>query len=231
MLPLAAAAQKKSVVKRQTPPPAAAQKKELDRLVGRLKVKEHVNLLQGAMWTVTHDYADSRRTDEVLNEFVNFLTAVGEYEKGNPAAVEKIGGLPAFREKLIIWLADEDQSIRAFAAIVAGIVGDRSLAPNIAALLVERKLPEHDFQYDRSRAAIAIGLLGAKEYAPRLAELLTSRNEQDRTGAAYGLGFLAAKEYAEKIARLLKDDEENVREAAREALKMIGAADPLKNKR
>ncbi|HKY54066.1 MAG TPA: HEAT repeat domain-containing protein [Anaerolineales bacterium] len=195
----------------------------------RLRQERLRNLFEGATWTLTHNYSDFRHMQEVMNYVQSFFEALDAYEKGNPAALSKLGGLRSFKDQLAKWLVDNDQSIRAYAAVMLGICGDRAYSRQLGNLLENKKYGEKDLlHYDRGRAAVALGLVGATEYTSRLVGLLRSKNEYDRAGAAYGLGFLTAKAYAVAIAKLLDDEDESVREAAKESLEMIGAKDLLK---
>jgi len=79
-----------------------------------------------------------------------------------------------------MWLKDNDQAIRAFAATMLGISGDQSYSPLLAKLLVRKEQNADDLIYDRGRAALALGLLQAKEYGKDLVTMLSSANEYDR---------------------------------------------------
>lgn len=197
----------------------------------RFGQERHRNMFQSATWTLTHDYRDFKRMEEVMNYVQSFFKALDAYEKGNPAELAKFGGVKRFRDQLAAWLTDNDQAVRAYSAVMLGICGDRAYAKQLATLLKNRKYGAKDLiHYDRSRAAIALGLIGAKEYTSSLAGLLKSKNEYDRLGAAYGLGYLTAKAHAAAIAKLLDDKDESVREAAKESLEMLGAGDLLKSR-
>jgi len=204
---------------------------EVDAFIKRFGVQEHRNLLDGALWTLTHDYSEFKQMEEVLKTFQSYFEALSKYEQGDSSSIEKIGGIKAFKNKLAEWLKDDDQATRAFAAVVLGISGDKSFAPQLAELLKERKIEKNDIRYDRGRAAMALGLVGAKEYTLSLVKLLESSEENDRVGAAYGLGFLKAKEQSKAVAKLLNDEEESVREAAKESLTMMKATNLIKEKK
>ena len=207
------------------------QEVEIRDFLLRLKQEKHWNLLQGATWTLTHDYRDFKHMEEVMHYVQSFFEALDAYEKGNPGPLSKLGGLKQFKDQLAIWLVDDDQSIRAYSAVMLGICGDRAYAKQLADLLNSKKSNPRDLiQYDRGRAAMALGLVGATEHASSLAGLLRSKNEYDRAGAAYGLGFLGSKVHAAAVAKLLDDEDEIVREAAKESLEMMGAGDLIKNK-
>ncbi len=215
------------------PEPAAmirqVEMKDAAHLLTRLKQQRLRNLFQGATWTVTHDYRDFKHMEEVLKYVQSFMEALIAYEKGNSASLSKLGGLRAFKEQMAAWLNDDDQAIRAYAAVILGVCGDRAYAKQLGDLMKSRPSGRDELiQYDRGRAAMALGLVGAKEYTSELVNLLRSTNEYDRAGAAYGLGFLTARTQAPAIAKLLNDKAENVREAAKESLQMMGAGN-LKN--
>ena len=96
--------------------------------IERFKKPEHINLLQGALWTLTHlIFDDFKHMQEVLKTFQNYFEAIGKYEAGDRAALENLGGVKGFKDKLAQWLNDEDQAVRAFATAMLGISGDRSL--------------------------------------------------------------------------------------------------------
>lgn len=217
---------------RKPEPAAVIQQVEMKDAAGfrtRLKQERLRNLYYSATWTLTHDYRDFKHMGEVLNYVQSFLEALLADEQGNSASLSKLGGLKGFKDQMVAWLNDNDQAVRAYAAIMLGICGDGAYAKQLANLLKARPDDPHELiQYDRGRAAMALGLVGAKKYTSRLVNLLTSENEYDRAGAAYGLGFLTAKTEAPAIAKLLNDKDENVREAAKESLEMMGAGD-LKN--
>lgn len=169
---------------------------------------------------------------DVLKTFQTYLESLGKYEKGDRSPLEQLGGITGFKEKLAGWLKDDDQAIRAFAAIMLGVVGDKSYAPQLVDSLKAGKYKgDNLLHYDKGRIAIALGVMGAAEYTANLVALLSSPDEYDRAGAAYGLGFLKAKDQVKVVAKLLKDEDEDVRQAAKEALDMIGASEVKKDKR
>lgn len=172
--------------------------------IERFNKPEHINLLQSGLWTVTHDYADFKHMQEVLNTFQSYFNALGKYKSGDAASLEKLGGIKSLKDKAAEWLKDDDQAIRAFAAVIIGISGDKTYAPQLAVLLKDRKYEKEPLIiYDRSRAAMALGLIGAKEFMPQIIPLLQSKNEYDRTGAISALGYFGAKEYSKEVAGLL----------------------------
>jgi len=203
--------------------------KDAADFLSRLKQERLRNLYQSATWTLSHDYRDFKHMEEVLTYVQHFMEALIAHQQGNSASLSKLGGLKGFKDQMAAWLNDNDQAVRAYAAIMLGICSDRAYAKQLGNLLARTDDRDELIQYDRGRAAMALGLVGAQEYTSRLVKLLTSKNEYDRVGAAYGLGFLTAKTQAPAIAKLLKDKDEDVREAAKESLEMIGAGD-LKNR-
>ncbi len=173
----------------------------------RFAMPRHQGLFQAAMWTVSHDYADYKHMDEIVKSTLSFLEASGKHIKGDTAPLREMGGLPGFKAKLVTWLKDDDQSIRAFAAVFIGIIGDKNLASELADLIARRKpKPGELLVYDRGRAAMALGLLRTQEYKPVLANLLNSENGYDRSGAIFALGMFRATEFAPDIASLLNSE-------------------------
>jgi len=170
---------------------------------------------------------DAKRALEVA-------AALGSAMHGSVSPAKKAGGLPGMKKKLVSCLASTDVVVRGNAALMLGIIGDRSLAPKVAALLdakppqPKRKRDENDFSYvfegvDRGRAATALGLMGASDYAARLAELLKDKDPRVRAGAAVGLGYMGAKEYGDAIVELLASRDEDVKQAGISALTLMGA--------
>lgn len=190
----------------------------------RMQKKEHVNLMQSSMWTLTHDYKDKENVDIVLSSFTEFMKSIEKYGKDKSNQDELKKEYNKFKNKMLAWLEYDDQAVRAFAATLIGISGDKTLSKKLLNLLNGRMLNENELViYDRRQAAIAMGLLDAKEYSSELVKLLSSPNDQDRIGGLYGLGFLKAKNHISDIEKLLKDTDEDVREAAEESLNMINA--------
>lgn len=183
---------------------SSEQSNEVDNLIARFNKPEHINLLQGILWTVTHDYEDFKQMQEVLTTFQGYFEAIEKHKMGETASLKKLGGVKAFKDKLAEWLNDDDQAIRTFAATILGIIGDKAYAPKIANLLKERNYKEKDsIFYDRGRAAMSLGMMGAKEYLPEIVPLLKSKNEYDRAGAIQALEYFGAKEFSKEIAGLL----------------------------
>lgn len=197
--------------------------RETDPFLTRLKDEEMGGLYSGAVWTLIHDYSDLRRVEEVLASIQSYFESLQGYETEKDSSAQTSELVRSFKRKIASWLADSDQAVRAFAATMLGIGGDRTYAPQVAKLLEARGYNARRLRYDRGRAALALGLLGAREYARRLVPLLQSSNEYDRGGAAMGLGWMGAKEWAKAIAKLLNDRDESVRGAATESLTRMGA--------
>jgi hypothetical protein len=195
---------------------------DVEAFLKRWRDKRFKNILDSALWTLIHDYSDLKHVERVLDTVQRFFAAIDKYEKGNRSSLDRIGGIKTFKSKSVEWLNDNEQAVRAFAAAMLGVFGDRTYAPQLVHLMTKSGDKDEDVIYDRGRAAMALGMIGAREYIPNLVSLLSSSNEFDRIGAAYGLGWLAAKDQAEAVAKLLHDEDENVREAAKESLKMMG---------
>ncbi|MBK8147604.1 MAG: HEAT repeat domain-containing protein [Acidobacteria bacterium] len=215
----------------RTPEPAARpepspvpRSADADQFIKRMNEPGVANLQQSALKTLSTDFSDFKKSDTVMNQTSWFLRVLSRYENGDRIALDEYGGIAKFTDKCAVWIKDDDQSIRAFGAVMIGVSGDKSFAPQLAELLTNSKYAEKDkVKYDRGRAAIALGMIGAEDYKPQLAKMLTSSEYNDRQGAALGLGFLKAKEYAKEVARLQDDKEPNVRDDARGALKLMGA--------
>lgn len=196
---------------------AIEQVQSTDEFLARWKDERNSKLVQSAVWTVAHDYADYKHAQEVLQPVQLYLVAIGE---GDRSSLDH-GGIKAFKDRLSGLLNDEDQAIRALAALLLGICGDKSYAHQLAILLKPRTATSDRLRYDRGRAAMALGLVAAKEYTLELVHLLKSSNSFDRAGAAFGLGSLRARDQRNAVARLLNDTDEGVRSAAKESLAMM----------
>jgi HEAT repeat protein len=174
-------------------------------------------LVQGALWTASHSGDVDAKTGAVLESVHRHAEAISN---GDRSALEP-GAIKAFKQRLSGLLEDEHQGMRALAAVLLGVCGDKSYARRIAVLLGPGPVTGDLPRFDRGRAAIALGLLGAQEYTLDIAALLKSSNSLDRSGAAFGLGALRAREHEKSVAQLLNDAEEHVREAAQESLAMM----------
>ena len=194
-----------------------AQPEGPDAFLARWKNETHQKLVRGAFWTLMHSDADGKRVEVVLRPVQPFLEAL---ERGDRSALTP-GAIQAFKDSLSGLLDDEEQAVRALAAVLLGVCGDKAYASQLARLLAPRSVHGDLPRFDRGRAAIALGLVGATEYARDLGNLLQSANLFDRSGAAFGLGALRAREYEGAIEKLLNDAEGDVSEMAKEALAMM----------
>ena len=186
--------------------------------LARWKDERNQKLVLGVLWTASHsDYVDEKHAGEVLESVHSYAAAVSN---GDRSALEP-RAITAFTERLAGLLDDDSQALRAVAAVILGVCGDKSYASRIAVLLKPRTVTGVLPRFDRGRAAIGLGLLGAKEYTLELVGLLKSPNSFDRSGAAFGLGVLRARDQEKAIAQLLNDAEEHVRAAAKESLAMM----------
>ena len=188
-----------------------------DEFLARWKDERNGRLVQGAFWTLAHADVDFKHAQEVLQPVELYIKAIGN---GDRASLDQ-EGIKAFKDRLSGLLNDEDQAIRALAALLLGICGDQSYANQLAVLLKPARSTGALPHYDRGRAAMALGLVGAKQYTPELVNLLTSSNGFDRAGAAIGLGALGAIDHRGAVSRLLNDPDENVRDSAKESLAMM----------
>lgn len=209
------------------PSPTPDEADEVVAFFRRFGKPEHMNLLQGAMWTLTHDYKEKDNPEKVLDVVVQYQQAVEKWVGGDKAPLTELGGLKAYKEKIAAWLGWEDQSVRAFGALMLGIAGDDSYAPLLAEKMGEKCEDEYGC-YDRARFAMALGMLNAVGYKPDVLKMLESRHDSDRAGAIWSLMLMKATDAAEKIASLQTDKDEGVREAAVEALKELGRSDLIR---
>jgi len=190
-------------------------------ILARWKDPRNRKLVGGAFWTMAHDYADAKHMEEVAGPVERYVNAIQKLMGGDGAPLAQLGGFKAFQKYLSGLLNDEDEAVRALAATLLGVCGDKAYADQLATLLKPRKQLREMPRYDRGRAAMALGLVGARQYLPELVSLLKSRNPFDRSGAAYGLGALRATEHRRAVAVLLNDPEEEVRTAAKQSLDMM----------
>ena len=205
--------------------------RETNEFIKRLNDKKFIDIYSGSTWTLIHDYKDYKHMEEALNTLQHYMEAIAKHVQGDGSSLKQLGGIKHLKDQLAIWLEDNDQAIRAFAATMLGISGDQAYSPQLAKLLVRKEQNADDLIYDRGRAALALGLLKAKEYGKDLVTMLSSTNEYDRAGAAQGLGWMGDKENAKAVAQLLKDKDERIREAAKQSLEMMGAGDLIKDKK
>lgn len=213
----------------QDPSPTASQSvseedAEVLSILKRLGDPIHMNLLQAAMWTLTHDYKDKETPDMILEKMMQYQAAMESWAQGDRKPLEKLGGIAGYKEYLANLLDSDDVSVRAFGAIMIGIAGDKKQAP----LLVKKlEAPcDDEFRcYDRNRYAIALGLLDADDHKQVLVGMLDSDIAWDRSGAVTGIGLMKAEDAADKIAPLQNDKDEGVREAAVEMLRHMGRDD------
>ncbi len=207
----------------KTPMPRNA---DADAFITRMKEPGPANLMQAAIKGLTTDFSNRDNADAVLKQSMTFVGALSRYENGDPASLNEYGGVGPFKEKCAAWLKHDEQSVRAFAAVMLGMSGDKAYTPQLSELLKRTDYAARDtVKYDRGRAAIALGMIGAEDVKKQLGVMLSSSEYNDRQGASLGLGFLKAKEFAPQIAKLQTDKEPNVRYDAKAALKLMGAED------
>lgn len=198
-------------------PLAAGFSQNADAFLARWNDPTNAKLVRGALWTVGHSDVTEEEAGDHLDRVQKYLEAVSNRDRTalQPAAIK------AFKERLSGLLDARSQGLRALAAVLLGVCGDRAYATQIAVLLQERGVTDDLPRFDRGRAAIALGLLGAKEYTLDLVALLKSPNPFDRSGALFGLGALRATEHERAVSQLLTDTDEQVRESAKEALAIM----------
>jgi HEAT repeat protein len=197
--------------------------------IKRLHDERFKDISAGVLWTLIHDYQDYEHICDVLNTTQSYMKALDKYEQDGGSSLKKLGGIRQFKDQLANWLNDDEQCVRAFAAAMLGISGDRTYEQPLANLAMKRDDPD-DIIYDRGQAARALGMLHAREYGDELERMLTSTNVYDRLGAVQGLGWLGDHAYEKAMAQLLNDKEESVREAAKLALEMLRGQGPIEKK-
>lgn len=195
---------------------------ETDQFLTRWNEPRNKAFMDSALWTMIHDYHDVRQVNAVITGLHPYFQALDDYQNGTMTTLARIGGIAAFKASVANWLDNPEQAVRAFAAILLGVSGDRAYAPQIAKLMRNPiKTRRNHEPIDRGRAAQALGMMGAIQYQTQLADFLNSSNQFDRVGAIYGFGYLKAKDQELAIGRLLYDKNEYVRTAAEEALGWI----------
>lgn len=195
---------------------------ELDKIKARFKDETMKSILSAQFWTLAHCASDDEKTKAIA--------AIGMSKKGVRFSVRwaiwRAGGTEKYRKRVSTLLESKDETVRGFAAVWLGVLGDQRSIPDLLKLLRSTKLPVQVSSFDggdRARAAMALGLLDAKEHAPELGRLLIATNANVRGGAALGLGYMEATKYAPEIAKLLADESDRVRIDAVIALAEMGA--------
>lgn len=176
-------------------------REEVKQLALRFQNPRSINLITSQMWALTHAGTLKNEVDDSRQLLVTFLDKASKNEDA--------GSAKEFKSKMAAFLNSKDDIVAGFAAIVLGISGDLSYAPQIAKLL-DKEEPSDDQSKpitSRSRAAVALSLMGAREHIPKLAPMLKSQNDYDRMGAAVALGQFQAKEYANEVASLLRSED------------------------
>ena len=182
-----------------------AEQEEWDKLKKRFL--EHYPQITGLMLRLIY----AHRSDTEMERILKVFESIGiTLSSNDPATIRMFNGPNGLKQRLIDLMDSSDDTVSGFAARMLAIVGDSSLAPQIAVLLDRRRDAPADAHPPitvRGEAAIALSQLGAKQYAPRIAALLRSKNPYDRRGATTALGLLKATEYAPEVAHLLLDRE------------------------
>lgn len=183
----------------------AEDREEMKQLALRFQNPRSINLLASHIWALTHAGTLKTEVDESMQLLVTFLDKASKNEDA--------GSAKEFKIKMAAFLNSKDDIVAGFAAIVLGISGDRSYAPQVAKLLDKEEPPDAQSKptTSRSRAAFALSLMGAREHIPKLVLMLKSHNDYDRMGAAVALGQFQAKEHANEVASLLRPENSDLR--------------------
>jgi HEAT repeat protein len=182
-----------------------AEQEEWDKL--KKRYLENFLQITGLIWRLNHTYGSKTEMESGAEVIRSIAIALSN---NDPATIRMFNGPNGLKQKLIVLMDSPDDAVSGFAARMLAIVGDSSLAPQIAVLLDRQKDAPADANPPvtvRGEAAIALSQLGAKQYAPRIAAMLRSKNPYDRRSATTALGLLKATEYAADVAHLLLDKE------------------------
>lgn len=190
------------------------ERQEWEELIQRFREPRAARLLIGPLVGGIH--GGGLKVDE---EMMNLVTLLYGRSGRQPAINTR-----EFKNRIATFLNSDNDDNATCAAIMLGITGDLSFAPQIATLLDKRDQPaDADGNFSRTSAAFALSLMGAKDYVPKVALMLKSKHARDRAGAATALGQFHAKEYAKDVARLLGD--EFLKADAAKALAIMGASE------
>lgn len=191
------------------------ERQEWEQLFQRFKEPRAAKLLIGPLVGGIHGGGL-----KVSEEMTNLVILVLNRGSGRQLAINT----REFKNRIASFLSSDNDDNATCAAIMLGITGDLSFAPQIATLLDKPDPPDDaNGNFSRISAAFALSLMGAKDYVPRVALMLKSKHAHDRAGAATALGQFHAREYAKDVARLLSD--EFVKADAAKALAIMGASE------
>ena len=155
---------------------------------------------------------------KISEEMMNLVTVFYGNSGRQPAINTR-----EFKNRIASFLNSDNDDNVTCAAIMLGITGDLSFAPQLATLLDKRDPPDVHGNFSRTSVAFALSLMGAKDYVPKVALMLKSKHAQYRASAAIALGQFKAKEYAKDVAKLL--DDELVKADAAKVLAIMGASE------
>ena len=198
---------------------------ELDRIQARFEDDKIKSILGGEFWTLAHCASEKQKKKAIA--------AIGMSEPNTDpfslkTAIKDAGDVEQYRCRVTALLTNRDETVRGFAAVWLGVLGEQKSTKDLLTLLRSKQLPVQEKSFegsDRGRAAIGLGLLGAREHAAELGRLLSSSNEYIRGGAALGLAYMNVTEYATDITKLLVDPDDQVRIYAVWALAEMDARD------
>ena len=176
---------------------------ETERVIKRFQEPRNVSSMEGASWALAHQYGDINRVGEVFKFAQAYFGAFKRFEAGDTIALEKLGGVKAFKTKLSGMLKDPDPAVRCYSATLIGITGDKTMAPQLAGFLQSRTGKRGASYCEAERAMEALGVMGAVEYKAKIASYLGSDDTNERNGAITALASLGAKEYADRIAPIM----------------------------
>lgn len=123
--------------------------------------------------------------------------------------------------EMLAMLDDTDPGVRASAARVIGLLGDRSALPVLASHLRDTN------PIAGQEIAVAIGRMNDNSAVPQLQAALGSKDEAVRARAATALGMLRVEPAVPALAQMLRSDGPLAQRSAAEALAAIATPDAV----
>jgi HEAT repeat protein len=183
---------------------------ETKRVIERFKEPSNVRALEGAGWSLAHQYGDIKRAEAVFEFAGQYFEAFQKYGAGETEPLEKLGGVASFKRKVAALVKDTDPGARCYAITLVGVIGDKTMAPQIASFLTAR---QSDLACERERAMVALGRLNSQAHKTKIAAFLKKGNSNERAAAIRALALLGAKEFAGTVAAILLE-QSNTHETA-----------------
>jgi HEAT repeat protein len=158
---------------------------------------------------------------QVAPQLMSLLTAPNDELRAAAARglglIEHAPAATALRELI---QNDADEKVRAEACVSLALVGDASVASEIAAALPR-------LRDERKEVVWILGHIGGQECVPVLVECLTDRDREVRFAAAYGLAAIGGEAAVAALLTRQTDEDEFARHAKATALLMLGRNESL----